>query len=322
MNARTSIHRALGAVLGIALCALAFLPQDAAAQDPGDDPVVLFACYVPGSGVVYRVDGPGPDTDLPDDCRARRHVLFSWSESGPAGEDGEDGQDGLSCWDTNQNGVADPEEDRNGDGVVDVMDCVGEGTPGADGEDGQDGLACWDRDGDGVADPEEDVNGDGVHDALDCQGPEGPEGPAGPEGPEGPQGPQGPAGGIACRVPGAPVPVGAPYDAMGGMAARPVPYAPMAAPEVGSGVEAAAVFSEPFLGMLMLVPYTFAPRGWAEAAGQLLPINQNQALFSLLGTTYGGDGRTTFGLPDLRGLELVCGQRWVIALQGIYPSRS
>jgi microcystin-dependent protein len=58
---------------------------------------------------------------------------------------------------------------------------------------------------------------------------------------------------------------------------------------------------EPFLGEIRLVPFTFAPRGWAICAGQLLPINQNQALFSLLGTNYGGDGRTTFALPDLRG---------------------
>jgi microcystin-dependent protein len=58
---------------------------------------------------------------------------------------------------------------------------------------------------------------------------------------------------------------------------------------------------EPFLGEIRLVPFTFAPRGWAICAGQLLPINQNQALFALLGNTYGGDGRTTFALPDLRG---------------------
>ena len=58
---------------------------------------------------------------------------------------------------------------------------------------------------------------------------------------------------------------------------------------------------EPFLGEIRLVAFSFAPRGWAFCAGQLLPINQNQALFSLLGTSYGGDGRTTFALPDLRG---------------------
>jgi microcystin-dependent protein len=59
--------------------------------------------------------------------------------------------------------------------------------------------------------------------------------------------------------------------------------------------------SEPFLGQIKLFGFNFAPRGWAFCDGQLLPINQNQALFSLLGTTYGGDGRTTFALPDLRG---------------------
>ena len=58
---------------------------------------------------------------------------------------------------------------------------------------------------------------------------------------------------------------------------------------------------DPFIGEIRLVPFNFAPRGWAICAGQLLPINQNQALFALLGTTYGGDGRTTFALPDLRG---------------------
>jgi microcystin-dependent protein len=58
---------------------------------------------------------------------------------------------------------------------------------------------------------------------------------------------------------------------------------------------------EPFLGEIRLVPFNFAPRGWAICAGQLLPINQNQALFALLGTTYGGNGQTTFALPDLRG---------------------
>ena len=59
--------------------------------------------------------------------------------------------------------------------------------------------------------------------------------------------------------------------------------------------------SEPFVGEIMMTGANFCPRGWANLDGQLLPINQNQALFSLLGTTYGGDGRTTFGLPDLRG---------------------
>lgn len=58
---------------------------------------------------------------------------------------------------------------------------------------------------------------------------------------------------------------------------------------------------EPFLGQIMMVGFNFAPRGWAMCQGQLLSIAQNSALFSLLGTTYGGDGRVTFALPDLRG---------------------
>lgn len=59
--------------------------------------------------------------------------------------------------------------------------------------------------------------------------------------------------------------------------------------------------SDPYLGQISLVAFTFAPKGFAECSGQLLPINQNQALFALLGTMYGGDGRTTFGLPNLQG---------------------
>ena len=58
---------------------------------------------------------------------------------------------------------------------------------------------------------------------------------------------------------------------------------------------------DPFIGEIMLVGFNFAPRSWASCDGQLLPISQNAALFSLLGTIYGGDGRTTFALPDLRG---------------------
>lgn len=58
---------------------------------------------------------------------------------------------------------------------------------------------------------------------------------------------------------------------------------------------------EPFIAQIVMFGGNFAPRGWAFCDGQLLSINQNQALFSILGTTYGGDGRTTFALPDLRG---------------------
>lgn len=73
---------------------------------------------------------------------------------------------------------------------------------------------------------------------------------------------------------------------------------------------------QPYLGEIKLVAHNYAPKGWALCNGQLLPINQNQALFSLLGTNYGGDGRTTFALPDLRGrvpvgngLSIVLGEK-------------
>ena len=78
--------------------------------------------------------------------------------------------------------------------------------------------------------------------------------------------------------------------------------------------------TEPFLSEIRIMSFNFAPRGWTLCNGQLLPINQNQALFSLLGTTYGGDGRVNFALPDLRsrvpihmgvgnGVEFTLGER-------------
>lgn len=67
----------------------------------------------------------------------------------------------------------------------------------------------------------------------------------------------------------------------------------------------AAAQAEPLLGQIMCGAFNFAPKGWAELNGQVLPINQNQALFALLGTTYGGNGQTTFALPDMRGRVLI-----------------
>ena len=72
--------------------------------------------------------------------------------------------------------------------------------------------------------------------------------------------------------------------------------------------------SDPFLGEIEYFAFNFPPKGWVQCAGQLLPVNQNQALFSLLGTTFGGDGKVTFGLPDLRGRVAVG--------QGTGPGRS
>jgi microcystin-dependent protein len=62
----------------------------------------------------------------------------------------------------------------------------------------------------------------------------------------------------------------------------------------------------PFIGQVIPVPYDFAPQGWALCNGQLLPISQNTALFSLLGTNFGGDGKSNFGLPNLQGRTAIC----------------
>src|SRR6266478_10179568 len=59
--------------------------------------------------------------------------------------------------------------------------------------------------------------------------------------------------------------------------------------------------AQPFLGEVKIISFNFPPKGWSFCNGQLLPINQNQALFSILGTTYGGDGRVNFALPNLQG---------------------
>jgi microcystin-dependent protein len=76
---------------------------------------------------------------------------------------------------------------------------------------------------------------------------------------------------------------------------------------------------ESFIGQILLLPFNFAPRGWALCDGQILQISQNTALFSLLGTNFGGNGQTTFALPKLAGPS--AGVAYYIALQGIYPSR-
>ena len=76
-----------------------------------------------------------------------------------------------------------------------------------------------------------------------------------------------------------------------------------------------------YIGTIMLTGFNFAPTNWALCNGQLLPINQYTALFSLLGTTYGGDGQTNFALPKLDAGTLQSGLNYLICVNGIYPSR-
>jgi microcystin-dependent protein len=77
---------------------------------------------------------------------------------------------------------------------------------------------------------------------------------------------------------------------------------------------------EPFIGQITLFPYTFAPANWAPCDGQLLPISQHTALFSLIGVQFGGDGKTTFALPNYAN-NAPPSSKYYIAINGVYPSR-
>jgi microcystin-dependent protein len=93
----------------------------------------------------------------------------------------------------------------------------------------------------------------------------------------------------------------------------------------GAQIPSASAQVDPFIGQAMLFSGSFCPQDWAPANGQLLPISRYQALFSLLGTTYGGDGRLTFGLPNAEPVTtLKSGAVFTmcIALHGVYPSRN
>jgi microcystin-dependent protein len=89
----------------------------------------------------------------------------------------------------------------------------------------------------------------------------------------------------------------------------------------GAAVPPPAAAQEAFLGEIRLVGFSYCPQDWVEAAGQVLQIQSNNALFALLGTTYGGDGQKTFALPDLGAQVPVKGARYCIAMNGVFPSR-
>jgi microcystin-dependent protein len=79
---------------------------------------------------------------------------------------------------------------------------------------------------------------------------------------------------------------------------------------------------QPFLGQIALFPYNFTPENWMPCTGQLMQINQNQALFALIGTNFGGDGQTTFGLPNLQGKAPAAHLQYFIATNGVFPQRT
>ena len=154
----------------------------------------------------------------------------------------------------------------------------------------------------GVQGPEGPVGPPRIQGPPGPQGIQGPEGPEGPQGPQGIQGPQGPEGPPGVSIPtvvrlgdSTDITLGINYviALLGIFPPRNVGDVPVVTPS--------SVGPDPYIGAIGLFAGTFPPRGWAFCDGQLLPISGNEALFAILGTTYGGDGQTNFALPDLRG---------------------
>ena len=184
-------------------------------------------------------------------------------------------EDGFDCWDLNRNRMCDlPEEDMNDDQMCDVLDCQGApGTNGTNGRDGNDGVRCWDLNSNGMCDVgEEDMNGDGNCTLDDCRGPDANctcEDPP-----------------LNCTCPGT-VKLCC-YIALSGT------FPPQVVPP------------GPLLGQTRWFAFKDCLqdlRAHAPCQGALLSISQSTSLFALLQTKYGGDGRTSFGLPNFNGMK-------------------
>ena len=220
-------------------------------------------------------------------------------DTGPAGPDGEPGPAG-------------PQGDPGAKGETGAQ-----GDPGMNGQRGPEGPP-------GLEGPKGEQGPAGETGMIGPQGAPGADGPPGPKGPagvgdQGEQGPAGPAGPAGADAPSVTVSVGGgeshenrqPFLGINFIIALEGIYPSRSLLETDAAVDLAqeersvsnaeSSGAEPFIGEIKMFAGNFAPRGYALCDGQLFPIAQNTALFSLLGTTYGGDGRTTFGLPDLRG---------------------
>lgn len=95
-----------------------------------------------------------------------------------------------------------------------------------------------------------------------------------------------------------------------------------AVPAVATTADESMFGTGAFVGEVSMFAGNFAPRGWAFCEGQSVSVQQNAALFAILGTTYGGDGKTNFKLPDLRKQANRLGVKYIIAIQGVFPPRS
>jgi Phage Tail Collar Domain/Collagen triple helix repeat (20 copies) len=230
----------------------------------------------------------------PSDCR-HHEVAISWNVVGPAGPAGPQGPAGPkgATGATGAAGATGPAGPAGTDGAPGAQ-----GPAGPKGDKGDTGAAGA-AGAPGPAGPKGDKGDTGAAGAAGPAGADGAAGPAGPKGDTGPQGPIGPVG-----------PSGAD------------PAAEAFIGHFGSNTNngAAANGETCTLGEILLSASPSVTVGGVPANGQLLPINQNQALFALLGTTYGGNGQTTFALPDLRGLA-PNNMTYSICDEGVFPSR-
>lgn len=217
----------------------------------------------------------------------------SQGPAGPAGATGPQGPAGPAGQ-VGATGPAGPQGPQGPAGPI--------GDTGPQGPQGLQGLS-------GPAGPAGPIGPQGSQGPQGIAGPAGATGPAGPAGPAGPQGPQGPAG--PGLNPGTNPGDVLTWDGLNWVS-RPPNSVPITMDNmqpfntVNFCIATEGIFPsrnaiEPFIGEIQMYGFNFAPRGWATCDGQLISIAQNTALFSLLGTQYGGDGRTTFALPDLRG---------------------
>lgn len=237
--------------------------------------VLVVAVLLLCNGTFLAIAGPKCPKKYDKDSIAKEldaiweainNLTLSTGAQGPEGPPGMDGAPGAD----GPEGPAGPPGPPGADG-----------TDGTDGVDGINGLHCYDINQNGQCDlPEEDVNGDGECSVLDCEGPQGIQGEPGPSGSSSNTG----AGQAHTNM--------QPYLVINYIIALQGVFPSRDGSSPQNGV---------LIGEIRMFAGTFAPSGFALCNGQLLQISANSALFSILGTTYGGDGRTTFGLPDLRG---------------------
>ena len=248
-------------------------------------------------GTSYTEMGTSQLMSVPYALYAKTSGSSTPGPQGPAGIDGVTGAQGPI-------GLTGPQGPAGNDGAV--------GATGPQGPAGNDGAV-------GATGPQGAAGNDGAVGAT------GPQGPAGNDGAVGATGPQGPAGPIGLTGPQGPAAdFNLPnqtsgdlvtYDGTNWVAKNAVisntganqamnnmqPYLAVTYIIALQGLYPSRSSDNPFIAEIIMFGGNFAPRGWAYCDGQLLPISSNSALFSILGTTFGGDGRTTFALPDMRG---------------------